>query len=412
MKYIYILSSLDTKAEETAFLREQIQQHGFEVKIIDVGYGGKPRLQPDISVEEAACASGTPIYEFHEMQKQRDRDALSRTVRTGTAIILKNLINENCVAGVMTLGGTSAAALAAAVMNELPYTIPQLIFTTAASLPSSYQFFGASGVTVMHSLTEVGGLNHILRKQLARAASAICGMASERAEETASEKPCIALTTNGWCERTAERLLEKLGDSYELIRFHAIGQPEVVMERLIEAGAFEAVIDLVPSSITNAKFNGTRISWDRRLTVAGERGVPQIVSLDLVNVISRMRTESPEQKTELEKRKHYFIDNLRILLWLTREELLDLADEYADRLNVAVGPTLLLIPRKGWVSIERDGVDFYDPETEAEFVCKLRGKLKPEIMVMEVDANIDDPAFADAITENLEKFMRKQENKT
>jgi hypothetical protein len=54
------------------------------------------------------------------------------------------------------------------------------------------------------------------------------------------------------------------------------------------AESFRGVIDLVPSSITNEKFNGSRVSWKRRLEVAAEKGIPQVIAPAGVNTISRV----------------------------------------------------------------------------------------------------------------------------
>jgi uncharacterized protein (UPF0261 family) len=71
-----------------------------------------------------------------------------------------------------------------------------------------------------------------------------------------------------------------------------------------------------------------------------------------------------------------------------------------------VGPTKFLIPKRGWISIEKEGSDFFDPQNIQAFVDKLKEKLKPEIEVREVDANIDDPIFAKAIVNAFEEVMR------
>jgi uncharacterized protein (UPF0261 family) len=79
---------------------------------------------------------------------------------------------------------------------------------------------------------------------------------------------------------------------------------------------------------------------------------------------------------------------------------------YAEKLNKAVGPTKFLIPKRGWISIEKEGSNFYDPQSTRILVDKLKEKLKPDIEVREVDANIDDPIFAKAIVDAFEEVMR------
>lgn len=323
----------------------------------------------------------------------------------GSVKRLRDLCEAGQVEGFVSLGGVTSAVMASSVMKEMPTLIPKLILTSGASLPGSHRFFGPTGITVMHSLVEIGGLNRLLEEQLSRAAGAICGMVEAKApvDDRTGQKPAVAMSTNGWVEMCAQRVVKSLERGYEVIRFHATGLPEVVMEKLIEEDYFCAVIDLVPSSITNERFNGSRISWPRRLEVAGEKGLPQVVAPCLVNAISRIRDGSQEQAAEMALRKHYVMDSLRILLWLNAEELKDMAAVYAEKLNRAKGPTKFLIPMKGWASMEAESTGLYDPRTIRGFVDKLKERLKPEVEVREVDANIESAAFAEAVLAAFEE---------
>ncbi len=216
----------------------------------------------------------------------------------------------------------------------------------------------------------------------------------------------VAMSTYGYVENCARYINKALGGKYELIPFHASGMPEVAMEKLIEEDFFSGVIDLVPSSITNEKFDGSRISWHRRLEVAGEKGIPQVVAPAGVDTISRTGFTAKELAPELKIRKHYVMDALRVTVWLNAEELKNIAPIYAEKLNKAVGPTKFLIPKRGWLSIEKEGSDFYDPQSIQAFIDGLKEKLKAEIEVREVDANIDDPVFAQAIVAAFEEVVR------
>ena len=214
------------------------------------------------------------------------------------------------------------------------------------------------------------------------------------------------MSVYGYVENCARYINEALKGKYELIRFHATGMPEITMEKLIEEGFFCGVIDLVPSSITNEKFSGSRISWKRRLEVAGEKGIPQVVAPAGVNTISRAGLTTEELAPELKVRKHYFMEELRVTMWLNHEELGDMASIYAEKLNKAVGPTKFLIPKRGWISIEKEDSDFYDPQNIQTFVSRLKERLKPGIEVREIDANIDDPIFAQAVVNAFEEVIR------
>jgi uncharacterized protein (UPF0261 family) len=280
-------------------------------------------------------------------------------------------------------------------------------------MPGSNRFFGPTGITMMHSLVDVGGLNSLLKTQLSRAAGAICGMVNDEPSQPSLEerRPMVAMSVYGYVENCARYIYDALTAKYELIRFHATGMPEITMEKLIEEGFFSGVIDLVPSSITNEKFSGSRVSWKRRLEVAGEKGIPQVVAPAGVNTISRVGFTAEELAPELKIRKHYFMEELRVTVWLNTKESGDMASIYAEKLNKSVGPTKFLIPKRGWISIEKEGSNFFDPQNNQAFVDKLKEKLKAEIEVREVDANIDDPIFARAIVDAFEEVMSSKQDR-
>ena len=220
------------------------------------------------------------------------------------------------------------------------------------------------------------------------------------------QRPKVAMSTYGYTENCARYVSQALEEKYEPIRFHASGVAEIAMEKLIEEGLFSGVIDLVPSSITNAFFEGSRTSWPRRLEIAGEMGTPQVVAPGGVNTFSRTGLSVEALAPELKKRKHYFMDAQRVTVWLSTEELRNIASTYAEKLNKAVGPTKLLIPMRGWLSIEREGTDFYDPQSSRAFANKLKEELKAEVELREIDANIDDPTFAQAVIQAFEEVMK------
>jgi uncharacterized protein (UPF0261 family) len=403
-KCIVLIGTLDTKGEEVGYLKELIRRRGHRPFIIDIGAGGKARLEADIPASEVARAAGT---EIEELRDSRERQKVTEVMIQGAIGKLVALCRAGGVEGMISIGGMTSTVMASAIMREMPYGIPKLIVSSAASMPGSNRFFGPTGITLMHSLVDVGGLNSLLKVQLSRAAGAICGMVEDEVSQPSlgEHKPRVAMSVYGYVENCARHINEALTGKYELIRFHATGMPEITMEKLIEEGVFSGVIDLVPSSITNEKFNGSRVSWKKRLEVAAEKGIPQVVAPAGVNTISRVGFTAEELAPELKIRKHYFMEELRVTVWLNTKELEDMALIYAEKLNKAVGPTKFLIPKRGWISVEKEGSNFYDPHNIQAFLSKLKEKLKAEIEVREVDANIDDPIFAEAIVKAFEEVM-------
>jgi uncharacterized protein (UPF0261 family) len=275
MKKIIIIATLDNRDEEVTYLKELILKQGCQPLIMDIGFRAESRLKADITAEDVAKAAGERIEKLREPQ---ERKRATEVMIKGATAKLSDLIRGGQVAGMIAPGGLTTLGMASAIMREMPYQIPKLIISSAASSPGVHKLFGAAGITLMHSLIDIRGLNSLLKVQLARAAAAICAMVGTEIPPSSpeAEKPKVAMSTYSYVDNCSRYIRESLGDRYELIGFHATGTPEIAMEKLIEEGYFSGIIDLVPSSITNAKFSGSRTSWPKRLEVAGEKAMPQV----------------------------------------------------------------------------------------------------------------------------------------
>ena len=74
-----------------------------------------------------------------------------------------------------------------------------------------------------------------------------------------------------------------------------------------------------------------------------------------------------------------------------------MAHVFAEKLNRASGPVKMMIPLNGWSSVDIPGNPTYNPEEDRIFVEELREKLNSEIQIVEVQANMEDEAFARAV---------------
>jgi len=400
-KKIAIISSLDTKGQAVEYLREFISRKGFDPVTVDIGYGGRVTVPANITLDDIAKAAGSSADEVRALKERR---LMIEVILNGATVKLKALHGAGALDGVIALGGMSNSSLAADIMQELPFTLPKLLMSTSASMPGSNRFFGPTGLTMMHSPIDIGALNSLLKAQLNRAAAAVCGMVENEipAAAVARDKPIVAICTYGYTEKVSQYLNEALKGEYETVNFHASGIPEVTMEKLAEDGAIAGIIDLVPSSVTNALYGGSRTSWSRRLEVAGENGIPEVVAPAGVHTFSRVGLTEEQLAPELNGRRYSFMDALRATCYLTARETAEVASVYAMKLNKATGPVKFLVPLRGWLSIENDS---YDPELIKGFVQAMKKSLKPEIELKEVDANIDEPAFADAVARAFEEVM-------
>jgi uncharacterized protein (UPF0261 family) len=400
-KVIAIVGTLDTKGGEIAYLKELITKRGHKALVIDIGMGGKPSITADITAEEIAAAGGGNI---EEIRASTERHRCSQIMTTGAIKKVAELHSRGQLDGIIAVGGASATFAGIAIMGALPFGVPKLMVSSWVAVPT-VNYFGTKDMTIMHSVVEAAGLNQFFKNVLSRAAGAICGMAEMTAPAPGAEKgkPFVAISGYGYTEKCVTYVIQALEErDYEPIRFHATGIGEKAMEELIEQGLFAAVIDLVPSSITHAIFGGTRIAGPERLEVAGRKGIPQVVAPAGVNCFVRALDKlTPEFKA----RKHYVMDQHRVTIRMNAEELASIAPVYADKLNKAKGPTKFLVPLRGWAGPDREGGPLYEPETDRVFIEELRKRLKPEIEIREIDAHIEDRAFAQAVMAAFDEVM-------
>jgi len=61
------------------------------------------------------------------------------------------------------------------------------------------------------------------------------------------------------------------------------------------------------------------------------------------------------------------------------------------------GAVRVVIPLRGWSSVDAPGNPTHDTEEDRIFADALKERLKPGILVLEVDANMEDPEFAAAV---------------
>src|SRR5437870_3463237 len=99
------------------------------------------------------------------------------------------------------------------------------------------------------------------------------------ADESA-DRPLIAATMFGVttpCVQRAREVLEAAG--YEVLVFHATGNGGEAMESLIRDGQIAGVLDITTTELADELVGGILSAGPTRLTAAGERGIPQIISV-------------------------------------------------------------------------------------------------------------------------------------
>ena len=205
--------------------------------------------------------------------------------------------------------------------------------------------------------------------------------------------------------KNVERLLTEKG--YHVYPFHANGTSDTAMDRLIAQGFFDAVVEIVPAGLVEAKFKGNRAATMERLDAALLRGIPQVWAPCCLNLTGVGPTRHNREKYMADGRI-LEIDQMRAMTRFPEDELLEGARMYAEKMNKAKGPLKMIVPSKGWSSIDQEGSVLYDPEADRVFMDELKKHLKTDIPFETVDCNLEDLPTAQAIVDSLDGFMKER----
>ncbi|WP_446678565.1 Tm-1-like ATP-binding domain-containing protein [Actinoallomurus acaciae] len=297
--------------------------------------------------------------------------------------------------------------MAARAMREMPLGVPKLLVSTMASGDVS-PYVGAKDVTLMYSVVDIAGVNRVSRRILGNAAAAVAGMATAPVAGGTDDRPLVAASMFGVTTpavETARARLEELG--YEVLVFHATGAGGRALEGLAGSGMLAGVLDLTTTELADDLVGGVLSAGADRLTAAGAHGVPQAVApgaLDMVNF--GPRDTVPDR---FEGRDLYVHNPAVTLMRTTTEEMAELGRRVAGKLRAARGPVALYLPRRGVSALDADGAAFRRPEADAACFAELAaGVAGSSVEVVDLDLHINDPEFARAMAERLDRMIKAQ----
>jgi uncharacterized protein (UPF0261 family) len=397
-----IVGTLDTKGEEIGFARDVIEAQGVDVHLIDVGVMADPEIEPDTTAATVAEAAGSDLDALRE---SGDRGEAMTVMGEGAAAVVQRLQRDGVLDGLLGLGGSGNTSIATTAMRALPVGVPKLMISTMAS-GDTEPYVGSRDVAMLYSVADIEGLNQLSRTVIANGALAMVGMVANEADVAVEDRPTIGITMFGVttpCVQTAREWLEERG--YETIVFHATGTGGQAMEDLIREGIIDGVLDVTTTEWADEHVGGVLAAGPDRLDAAAETGVPQVVStgaLDMVNF--GPRDSVPE---EFEGRTFHVHNPQVTLMRTTPEENEAIGTIIAEKLNAATGPTALYLPLGGVSMLDVEGEDFFHPEADAALFDALRDTVDEGVELVEMDANVNDEAFAIALAQKMDAYMRE-----
>jgi uncharacterized protein (UPF0261 family) len=182
------------------------------------------------------------------------------------------------------------------------------------------------------------------------------------------------------------------------------------MEELIERGDIHGVLDLTPHELAEEVVGAGAYIPVRpgRLTAAGTKGIPQVVSTGGMEYLCFGPKESIPLR--LRKRKIYMHNPLNANVKVSRNEMAQVGKTMAERLNKARGMTAILIPLRGWSIYGATGGPLHDEVGYKIFLKALKRHLSAPIRLEEVDAHINDAVFVDRCVRQLVEFMNEEKD--
>jgi len=197
---------------------------------------------------------------------------------------------------------------------------------------------------------------------------------------------------HAYVDRCKSLLLEK---GYEPVVFHSVGTGAI--EKLIRQGYLSGVLDLSAYELISYVGGGTCKGGEEKYTAACEKGIPQVISCGALDFFPVLASEPLPAKF---RKRTMLLHGMVNLIKTTPQEQEKIATLLSERINKACGPTIVLVPLKGFSRLDHSKeMPFYEPGAGRRFSGVLKEKASnPMVEIEEIEAHINDPVFAERAT--------------
>lgn len=396
----YIVSTMDTKGVELAFVANALKMAGVIVKMVDAGTLGPPTITPDISREAVLCAR----YGQNFILNSIDRGTAIAEMAEALRAFLVSECTAKKVQGLIGLGGSGGTSLITTAMRALPIGLPKLMVSTVAS-GNVAPYVDCSDITMMYSVVDIAGLNAVSEVILRNAAAAMAGMVKQTLIKRSSRR-ALGMTMFGVTTPCVTRVREQLeSEGFDCLVFHATGAGGRAMEQLVASGLISGVLDITTTEVADEIVGGVFPAGPHRFEKLIQSRVPLVLSLGALDMVNfgAFDTVPPQ----FHNRK-FHIHNAQVTLMRTNvDENRRMGAWIAEKMNQSTAPVRILIPEKGVSLIDLPGQPFYDPEADNALFDSLEKVLiaTPERQLIRLPYDINAPEFADALLKNFHELL-------
>lgn len=392
---VYAVATMDTKGHELVYVAERLRAAGVPVVTVDVGTMEPPVEAPDVSREAVVSCHPTAAGRSSALARTDRGEAVTAMSEALTCFLLGEH-QAGKVAGVIGIGGSGNTALLAPAMQALPVGMPRLMVSTIAS-GNVAPYVGTSDIFMLYPVVDVAGLNAVSRRVLGNAAHAMAGMVTHTIP-LGREKRTVAMTMFGVttpCVTAVREALEAVG--LDVLVFHATGTGGRAMEKLVEAGLVQGVVDITTTEVADEVVGGILPAGPARFEAILQARVPYVLSLGALDMVNFGAIDTVP--AAFRQRKLHVHNAQVTLMRTTPDENRRIARWIAARLNRADAPFTLLIPEGGVSALDAPGQPFFDPKADAALFEELEAAIEPlpGRSIRRRPWNINDPAFAQAL---------------
>ena len=377
MKTVYVIGTCDTKEAELRYAVERVRVAGAHALLVDIS-----------TAKSGATADVTLATDLAITDRGQAVAAMAEKL---TAFLL----SRNDIGAVLGLGGGGNTSMVTQAMRALPIGVPKLMVSTMAS-GNVAPFVGPTDIAMMHAVADVAGLNAITRQVIGNAAHAAAGMALNTVPAATGGKRAVGLTMFGVTTACITQIRARIEDTCESYVFHATGTGGQCLEKLIESGLITAALDITTTEVADHLFGGVLPCTDDRFRAIIRTRIPYVGSVGAVDMINfgAHDTVPPQYAT-----RNLYVHNAQVtLMRTTPDENREIGAWIVERLNRMEGPVRFLLPLCGVSAIDAPGKPFHDPTAGAALFEAIRNGWTPapSRQLIEIDAHINDAAFADA----------------
>ena len=388
----YVAGTFDTKGRELNFLKTCIEALGLRCVTVDLSTSRAPS-PADVGPNEVA------------RHHPKGANAVFTGDRGSAVAAMAEafphfIVTRRDLGGILSAGGSGGTALATPGMRALPVGIPKVMVSTVASGDVG-RYVGPADICMLHSVTDVQGLNRISDRVLSNAAHALAGMIAYRRDEPRDAKPAIGLTMFGVTTPCVQMVQKALEADYDCLVFHATGTGGRSLEKLVDSGLLTGVLDITTTEVCDLLMGGVFAADEDRFGAVIRTKLPYVGScgaLDMVNFGARDTVPARYQGRTL-----YQHNPNVTLMRTTAEENARLGAWIAERLNRMEGPVRFLIPEGGVSLLDSEGAAFWDPAADRALFKALGETFRPapNRKLVKLPQNLNDPAFAEALVANF-----------